>query len=136
MALTRTPSLPSFRRQRPREAQHAVLGSRVGAEFGQLTCTNDWIEPILTIRPLVCAHLVEEGWCDVEHAVEVDRQDVVPVLGTQRRSPVIGLRRLMPALLTRIEMLPVLAISAAAALHACAVGHVDRDRRRLAARRS
>jgi hypothetical protein len=36
-------------------------------------------------------------------------------LATAAASPVIGLRRLMPALLTKMEMAPLWAISAAAA---------------------
>jgi len=44
-------------------------------------CTKDWIEPRVDDAPLGRAQLVEKRLRHVERAGEVDRHDVLPVLG-------------------------------------------------------
>ena len=41
---------------------------------------NDWIEPILTIRPLAARKRFEERMRHIEDAGEVDRDDVFPIV--------------------------------------------------------
>ena len=72
--------LAEFGRQRPREAEHAVLGGRVGRRVRPAHMHERLDRADIDDPPLGRADLVEEGMRDVEH-VEVDRQDVVPVLG-------------------------------------------------------
>ena len=88
---------------------------------------------MLTIRPLVARSWSRKACVTLNMPSRLIDRMSSQSLATAAASAVIGLRRLMPALLTRIEMLPLLAISAAAALQACAVGHVELHRRRLAA---
>ena len=55
------------------------------------------------MRPFAARQRRQEGMGDVEDAVEVDRDDVLPILDHGLVPPVMPLRRAMPALLTRIE---------------------------------
>jgi hypothetical protein len=54
---------------------------------------NDWIEATLTMRPLVERSTLRKGMRDVEHAIEVHRHDVLPILDYGIR---IGGKRVAP----------------------------------------
>jgi hypothetical protein len=81
---------------------------------------------MLTMRPWWRA-AARESVRHVEHAVEVDRDDVLPVLDHGVGSAVKALRRLMPALFTRIEMLPTSPATFVAMPAGLAVRHVERE---------
>src|SRR5262249_24096633 len=118
MALTRTPSLPSSAASARVKPSTPCLEVVYAAEFGQLTCTNDWIEPMLTIRPLVARSWSRKACVTLNMPSRLIDRISSQSLATAAASPVIGLRRLIPALLTRIETLPFRPISLAAFLHA------------------
>ena len=87
--------------------------------FGVLTWTKDWIEPILTTRPRFARSWRRKARVTLNTPSRLTRMMSSQSPATISASPVTGLRRLMPALLTRIEIAPTEAsMSLAAATQA------------------
>src|SRR4029453_11422148 len=100
--------LAEFGGKRAGEAEHAVLRGGVGGELGVGTCTKDWIEPILTIRPLVARNGPRKACVTLNTPVRLVAMMSSQSLITASAAPSMPLRRAMPALLTRIDTCPTL----------------------------
>jgi hypothetical protein len=83
--------------------------------------------------PLGRADLVEEGVGDVEHAVEIDRQDVVPVLGHGGGVAGDGIAPVDAGIVDQDRDVAALGDLGGGGLAGLPVGHVDLHGGRLAA---
>ena len=101
------------------------------------TCMNDWIDAILTIRPFVARKASRNACVTLNTPLRLIAMMSCQSLTTASGSAVNALRRLMPALLTRIETWPTSAGDLCCRRAAGrAVGDVEREVLRLAAFRT
>src|SRR5262249_12441561 len=71
-----------FRCERSRKAEYTMFRGRIGRRIRPAIHVEERLDRAnIDDSPLGRAQLVEEGMRDVEHTIEIDRQNVVPILG-------------------------------------------------------
>src|SRR3954451_8738256 len=106
IALTRTPSLPSSTASALVKPSTPCFEVVYAAELGVRRCTKDWIEPILTMRPLLARRGLRNACVVLKTPLRLSEMMSFQSFATVSVSAVKALRRVIPALLTRIETCP------------------------------